>query len=141
MESENTPINSKACVICNNVEGDLISVLLKGLQSLTEYSKIRSNRLLLNYLTEEERSNMPNEVFVHKNCRRDYTNPSRIKQKQENIIDDNCVKSTVLQSESKNFNWKTHVLFVEKSLLQIRSTLIAVKVGTKLTPYLFKALC
>ena len=72
----------------------MISALLKGLQSLTEYSKIRSNRLLLNYLTKQERNNMPNEVFVHKNCRRDCTNPSRKKQKQENIINDNCVKST-----------------------------------------------
>ena len=43
MESENTPINSKACVTCNNVESDFISVRLKGLQNLIEYNKIRSN--------------------------------------------------------------------------------------------------
>ena len=47
MESENTPINSKACVICNNVEGDFISVRLKGLQNLIEYNKICSNGDLL----------------------------------------------------------------------------------------------
>ena len=52
MESENTPINSKACVICNNVDGDMISVRLKGLHSLIEYIKIRSNAILLNYPTE-----------------------------------------------------------------------------------------
>ena len=111
MESENTPINSKACVICNNVEGDLISMHLKGLQSFIEYSKIRSNGLLLNYLTEQERNNIPNEVFVHKNCRRDYTNPLRSKQKQQNVIDDSYVKSTVLRSERKSFNWRTHGFF------------------------------
>ena len=79
MESENTPINSKACVICSNVEGDLISLRLKGLQGLIKHSKTRSNGSLLNYLTEQERNNMPNKVFVHKNCRRDYTNPLRKK--------------------------------------------------------------
>ena len=63
MGLENTPINSKACVKCNNVEGDLISVRLEGLQSLTEYSKIRSNANLLNYRTEQVRNNMPNEVY------------------------------------------------------------------------------
>ena len=54
---------------------------------------------------------MPNKVFVHKNCRSSYTNPLRKKQKQENIIDDNCVKSTALRSERKSFNWKTHCFF------------------------------
>ena len=63
MGLENTPINSKACVNCYNVEGDLISVRLEGLQSLMEYSKIRSNANLLNYRTEQVRNNMPNEVY------------------------------------------------------------------------------
>ena len=53
MESENTRINSKASVICDNVERNLISVHLKGLQSLIEYSTVRSNRSLVNYLTEK----------------------------------------------------------------------------------------
>ena len=69
MESEIAPTTSKRCVICNNVEGDLISVRLKGLQSLIEYSKIRSNESILNYLTEQEENNMPNKVFAHKVCR------------------------------------------------------------------------
>ena len=41
----------------------MISVRLEGLQSLTEYNKIRSNANLLNYCTEQERNNMPNEVY------------------------------------------------------------------------------
>ena len=76
MESEIAPTTSKRCVICNNVEGDLISVRLKGLQSLIEYSKIRSNESILNYLTEQEENNMPNKVFAHKNCRRIIPTPS-----------------------------------------------------------------
>ena len=63
MGLENTPINSKACANCNNVEGDLISVRLKCFQSLIEYSKICSNANLLNYRTEQVRNNMPNEVY------------------------------------------------------------------------------
>ena len=41
----------------------MISVRLEGLQSLTEYSKIRSNANLLNYRTEQVRNNMPNEIY------------------------------------------------------------------------------
>ena len=63
MGFESTPINSKTCVNCNNVEGELISVRLEGLQSLIEYSIIRSNANLLNYGTEQVRNNMPNEVY------------------------------------------------------------------------------
>ena len=63
MGLENTPINSKACVNCNNLEGDLISVRLNCLQSLIEYSKICSNANLLNYRTEQVRNNMPNEIY------------------------------------------------------------------------------
>ena len=63
---ENIPINSIAFV-------NLISVRLEGLQSLIEYSKIRSNGSLLNYRAEQGWNNMPNEVFVHKDCRRKYT--------------------------------------------------------------------
>ena len=36
------------------------------------------------------------------------------KQKQENVIDDNCVKSTVLRSERKSLNRKTHCFFCEE---------------------------
>ena len=43
---------------------------------------------------------MPNEVFVPKNSRRGYNNPLRKKkQKQENIIDGNCVKSTQIREK------------------------------------------
>ena len=68
MESENTLINSKASVICDDVEGNLISACLKGLQCLIGCTKIRSNRSLLNYLTEQDSNYMPNKVFVRKDC-------------------------------------------------------------------------
>ena len=61
-------------------------------------------------LTEKARNNIPYKVFVHKNCWRDYTNPLWKKQKQ-NIIDDNCVKSTIVQSERNIFKLKTHCFF------------------------------
>ena len=77
MKSENTCINSKASVVCDNVEGNLISVRLKGLQSLVECCKNHSNGRLLNYLTEQDSNNMPNKVFVDKGCRCDYTNSLR----------------------------------------------------------------
>ena len=50
-------------------------------------------------------------IFVHKNCRSKYTSLLQKKQKRENIIDGNCVKSTVLRLERKSFNWKTHCFF------------------------------
>ena len=109
MGLENTPINSKTCVNCNNVEGDLISVHLEVLQNLNEYSKIRSNANLLNSRTEQVRNNMSNEVYssiriVDVSTRVFYGK----KQKQENIIDDSCIKSTLFRSERKSINWKTH---------------------------------
>ena len=105
----NTPINSKTGVNCNNVEGDLISVHLEVLQNLNEYSKIRSNANLLNSRTEQVRNNMSNEVYssiriVDVSIRVFYGK----KQKQENIIDDSCIKSTLFRSERKSINWKTH---------------------------------
>ena len=53
---------------------------------------------------------MPNKVFAHKVCRW----PFRKNQKQVNVIDDNCVKSEVLQSERNSFNWKTCYFFCGK---------------------------
>ena len=113
---EDTPIISKTCVNCNNIEVDLISVYLECLQILIEYSKIRSNANLLNYLSEQVRNNLPNEVYSFLrivDCK--YTSLSRKKQKQENIINDNCVKSIVLRSERKiekliTFTVKKYVL-------------------------------
>ena len=69
-----------------------MSVCLKGLQSLIECSKIRSNWSLLYYLTEQENNYMPNKVFVHKDCRGDYTN--LLQKIKETIKCDNCVKPT-----------------------------------------------
>ena len=114
---------------------------LKGLQSVTEYSKIRSNGILLNYPTEQDRNNMPNKVFVHKNFRRDSTKPLRKKNRNKKIL----LMATVLNQlffdqREKGLIGKHTTFSMEKFVLQIRSTLIAVKVGTKLVPYLFKPL-
>ena len=68
MESENTRINSKASVIDNNVESNLTSVRLKGLQSLIECTKVRSNGSFLNYVTEQDSNYMPNKIFVREDC-------------------------------------------------------------------------
>lgn len=67
MESENTHINSKISIICNNEEGDWILVHL-NLQSLIECSRICSNGCFFSYLMEEESNYMPNKEFVHKDC-------------------------------------------------------------------------
>ena len=97
MKSENTRINSKASVICNNVEGDLISVRLKGLQSLIECSKIRSNGSLLNYLMEEESNYMPNKLFAYKDCRGGCTNLLRKITKTRKY--GNCVKPMIREKK------------------------------------------
>ena len=112
MESENTIINSKASVIFNNI-GVLISMRLKGgLQSIIKCSKIRSDVSLLNYLMEEGTSYMLNKVFVHKDYRGDYTNP--LQQKAETRTYDNCVNPSVVRSDRKSINWKTHCIFCRK---------------------------
>ena len=55
---------------------------LKGLQSLIECSKIRSDGSLLNCLMEEGTNYMPNKVFVHKDYSGDYSNPLRSRNKK-----------------------------------------------------------
>ena len=112
MELEHTPINSKACVNCNNVEGDLISVCLEGLQSLIEYSKIRSNASLLNYFMEQLRNNMPNEVFVYKNCSHKYTSPLQ-KKWNKKILLMTGVLNQLFFNQRESFNWKTHCFLCE----------------------------
>ena len=112
MELEHTPINSKACVNCNNVEGDLISVCLEGLQSLIEYSKLRSNATLLNYFMEQLRNNMPNEVFVHKNCSHKYTSPLQ-KKWNKKILLMTGVLNQLFFNQRESFNWKTHCFLCE----------------------------
>ena len=79
-----------AYLTINRREGDLISMLLNPLranptkwQSLIEYNKIRSDESLLIYLMEQDRNNMLNKVLVHKDCRRNYTNPLRKKRNKE----------------------------------------------------------
>ena len=69
MGSEKIPINPIACVICNNVEGDMISVPLKGFQMevfsiclrnergiicQTEYSSIRVEDVIMPNLYKQK---------------------------------------------------------------------------------------
>ena len=42
---------------------------------------------------EDGKNYVPNRVFVHKDCRGDYTNP--LQKKAETKKNDNCVKPTV----------------------------------------------
>ena len=56
-------------------------------------------------------------LFVHNKCRHKYTSPLWKKQKQENIVDDNCVKSTVLRSEKKVLIEKRVAFSVKKYVL------------------------
>ena len=107
IKSENTIIISKASVIFNNI-GVLISVHLKGFQSIIECSEIRSNGSLLYYSMKEGMTYMPKKVFIHKAYRGDYTSPLRKKQKQGNV-------TTVLtQLLFDQRDWKTHRSFCGK---------------------------
>ena len=70
--------NQELCAICQNINEDdqLIQMCLKGLNTLIEYCGIRKHEDLENYLKEQEASERQH-VLVHKNCRRDFTNPRR----------------------------------------------------------------
>ena len=100
------------------VRGYLTSLLswftdFKGLQSLIECIKIRSNGRLLNYLTEQESNYMPNKVFAHKDCRGDYINPLRKITEARKC--DNCVNPT--DQRQKVLIGKHIDSFVEKLVL------------------------
>ena len=115
----------------------MISVPLKGFENLIECSKVRSNGSLLNHLIEQETDFMSNKVLAHKDCKGDYTNLSwKITETRKY---DNSVKPT--DQREKVLIGKHIVFSAENSVLQIRSTLISVKVGTWfMSSYLFKPL-
>ena len=90
---------------------------LKALNTLIEYCEIKD---LENYLREKEASERQH-VLVHKNCRRDFTNPWRStdtiqqqKDNQENSIDEITLRSAC----RNNFNWKKNCFYCGEELIK-----------------------
>ena len=73
--TENTNFCEDSCVICRQgSDCDTISkVTQKGLLTLISYSEQRGEKALHDYLKMCLHAVPQKNVFVHKNCRKDYT--------------------------------------------------------------------
>ena len=85
-----------------------MSVVTRGLETLTDYSEKYTDTELHHYLLSK-----PDIVRVHHDCRRLYTSKRRYEQQQaaNNLRDTEPSSSKMLRSSSQAFNWKTHCFF------------------------------
>ena len=138
MESEHTPINSKTCVNCNNVEGDLISVCLEGLQSL----KGKFVQMQIFWIILRNKRGITCQI-KYSSIRIVDVIISALYGKNKNkkiLLMTTVLNQLFFDQREKVFIGKRISFSVKKNVVLIRKTLIAVKVGTKLVPYLFKPL-
>ena len=88
MDSSGTTLATSdldTCLICKESGWSLVSVRAKGIASLVHYSQLRENTEFTEYLQTHQGNVLTNNVFVYKNCRRDYTNALRIKAPNDTV--------------------------------------------------------
>lgn len=85
---ENCELNPDLCCICQDGTDNtaLVRVGEKGLNTILEYCKQRSNPTLATYLQKYQKKTHELKVLVHGSCRRDFTNPLRPTQKQVKML-------------------------------------------------------
>ena len=101
-------VNEDQCVIClycdtksESVDSHLVEVRQKGLETLKSYCGKRKATTLLNQIKNCEESG--HKVKVHSKCRRDFTDPKRLKKDSS----EPAVKKKRLRS-TDGFNWKNN---------------------------------
>ena len=101
-----------ACVICNDSSGTLVQVTSKGLATLIHYCELRASNDLGEYLQHQYASSA--KMFVHKDCRRDFTNPRRVKTSiNSSASEQGLLPQNLLRSKQAQFDWKTKCWFVQ----------------------------
>ena len=109
------------CVICCSEDMEnLSSVRSKGLSSLIEYSGLRENDKMLDYLQSCQENQR--KVVVHKECRRNFTNARR---SEVPSVSTSNIKSqsgaNILRSSTAAFEWKENCVFCsEKAMADFR---------------------
>ena len=113
---ENLEIREDACVICKKNDetensSKLIEVRQKGLDTLKVYCRKGKQDVLLEHILHCESTDGA-KVKVHQECRRNFTDPKRLKM-TENI--DSSSGKRLRSSIGSSFSWKTHCLLWKRS--------------------------
>ena len=115
---ENLEIREDASVTCKENDetensSKLIEVRQKGLDTLKVYCRKRKHDVLLEYILHCESTDGA-KVEVHQECRRNFTDPKRLKM-TENI--DSSSGKRLRSSIGSSFSRKTHCLFCGKEAI------------------------
>lgn len=106
------PLSASLCVICrrslSSSNDDWCNVSPRGLATIIEFSQLRGDTELANYLLAK-----PEVVSVHNECRRNYTNKRRYEQEQRSSASYDETEPVVkgLRSSGTEFAWKLSCFF------------------------------
>ena len=129
--------NAALCFICQQDEDreSLAKLKSKGLNSLIKYSKSRACDEMKEHLVKQADQEFPC-VLVHKNCKRDFTNPLRNTSSSMQINETNEIFTLSLRSEDSNEIFgKRIAFFVENSLSMTESIQIGPRSTSTLKNY------
>ena len=65
----------------------------------------------INYLQEQQNKDVPDKVYVHNDCRRDFTNALRINTATKTTAVDDSPKQITLRSDTQLFELKDNCVF------------------------------
>ena len=99
-------ISLNACVTCNDISGTLVQVTCKGLDTFIQYCELRASNDL-----GDHQDDSSTKMFVHKDCRRDFTKPKRVKTSINSSASEQGLSTQNLRSKQTEFDWKTKCLF------------------------------
>ena len=107
--------DGEECVICRYNEekkeiddSTFVEVRQKGVETLKTYCRKHKAFLLLDHLKDCEKD--ARKVKVHSKCRRDFTDPKRVK--KDTVT--SSVTKKLTRSECGGFNWKLNCFFCAK---------------------------
>ena len=109
----------KLCVICHApfVNEDIVSIISRGKEILTDFSCKHGNAEIVNYLHLN-----PQIVRVHNECCRNYTSKHRLQQlikRPNNDSETEAVQSNSLWSSSASSDWKLQCFFAVSYVTKI----------------------
>ena len=110
-------MNPDLCVICQEtLDEPLMQVRFKSLETLIDYSEKRNSKELYKHLMKQLDEEKPN-VKVHKDCRRNFTNPFRKPDLSMGVNNkgESSASSATLRSAGKEcFDWKSNCFLCGK---------------------------
>ena len=93
----------EVCLICSAGSSQLSVVTPRGLKTILECAKLRDDADVILKIKENK------NFYVHKDCRKDFTNKRRIGQQSEKSKSEKCTET---RSKTNAFCWKSQCFFV-----------------------------